>query len=56
MKGANYEVIDITEVHSKEYKQLAELYGFNVPLVTDGNTTYTGWNLAKLNQMVNTAQ
>lgn len=55
-KGAEYEVIDVSEEHSQEYAQLAHDYGYSLPLVTNGKITYTGWNLAKLNQMIRTAQ
>lgn len=55
-KGADYEVIDVTEEHNNEYAQLSHDYGYSMPLVTNGDITYTGWNLAKLNQMVRTAQ
>ena len=51
-KGAEYEVIDVSEVHNREYAQLAHDYGYSVPLVTDGVDTYCGWNLEKLNGMI----
>lgn len=53
-KGVKHQVIDVTETPDPEYKRLADLYGFSVPLVTDGTIGYVGWNLSKLNQMIAT--
>jgi glutaredoxin len=50
-KRVNYQVIDVTETPSKEYEDLAQLYGSSVPLVTDGKSGYVGWNMRELNRM-----
>lgn len=52
VREAEYQVIDVSEVQPQEYLDLAKQYGYSVPLVTDGKTAYTGWNLAKLNEML----
>ena len=35
-----------------EYPELANKYGFSVPLVYNGSTGFVGWQLDKLNAMI----
>lgn len=51
-KGADYQVIDVTDAYNPEYETLSALYGISVPLVHDGEDGYCGWQLEKLNGMI----
>lgn len=35
-----------------EYPELADKYGFSVPLIISGDEGFCGWNLTRLNAMI----
>lgn len=53
-KGVKYVTEDVTDGKHIGYRQLAKLYGANVPLIYDSESDrgITGYNIAQLNELI----